>query len=124
MEHLVLVVEGVLQELVEALVLLVVAAQVAAVVLVAVVVLAMGPCPAGRGTEGRAPGPPANSPTSATCFCPVSLSARRIIWRRTINFFSVICLVSLASYFNKYYEALTTAVFFAFGLWMVASELV
>ena len=79
MEHLVLVVEGVLQELVEALVLLVVAAQVAAVVLVAVVVLAMGPCPAGRGTEERAPGPPANSNTSATCFCPVAISARRII---------------------------------------------
>ena len=94
MEHLVPVVAGVLQELVVLLVaeLLVVAAQVAAGVLVAqvaVVVRAMGLCPAGRGTEERAPGPPANSNTSATCFCPVALSARRIIWRRTINFFSV-----------------------------------
>ena len=62
MEHLVPVVAGVLQELVVLLVaeLLVVAAQVAAGVLVAqvaVVVRAMGLCPAGRGTEERAPGP-------------------------------------------------------------------
>ena len=100
MEHLVPVVAGVLQELVVLLVaellvaeLLVVAAQVAAGVLVAqvaVVVRAMGLCPAGRGTEERAPGPPANLNTSATCFCPVAISARRIIWRKTINLFSAL----------------------------------